>query len=144
MNDEFEQRLSRQPVKEIPSAWRAEILSAARNAQVVRHPSLMARRSWLSIINSQLAAFFWPHPKAWAGLAAVWVFILVLNVSMRDESPQRLAEKSSPPSPEVIVELRKQQRLFAELMGPREETVADRSKTYAPRPRSGRAELLVG
>ena len=35
---------------------------------------------------------------------------------MRDTSP-RVAEKSTPPSPEVIVELKQQQRLFAELVG---------------------------
>ena len=38
---------------------------------------------------------------------------------MRDKTPV-VAEKSAPPSPEVIVELRQQQRLLAELMGPRE------------------------
>jgi hypothetical protein len=77
----------------------------------------------------------WPHPKAWAGLAAVWIFIFAVNVSMRDSSP-RVAEKSAPPSPEVIVELRQQQRLLAELVGPREERDADRSKPYKSRPRT--------
>ena len=57
---------------------------------------------------------------------------------MRDPSPVR-AEKSSPPSPEVIVELRQQQRLLAELIGPRDTSDADRSKSFAPQPRSERA-----
>ncbi len=35
---------------------------------------------------------------------------------MRDTTPV-VAEKSAPPSPEVIVELKQQQRLFAELVG---------------------------
>ena len=38
MNEEmeqFEQRLSRQTVREIPGEWRADILSAARAAQAV-------------------------------------------------------------------------------------------------------------
>ena len=146
MNDEmqqFEARLRRQPPKEIPAAWRTEILAVAHAVQVARRPSHGLNRSWLATFNDRLATIFWPHPKAWAGLAAIWVFILVLNVSIRDRSPVR-AEKALPPSPEVIVELRKQQLLFAELLGPREEPVADRSKTYVPHPRSGRAKWLVG
>ena len=143
MESEFEKQLRRQPVKEIPSAWRAEILSAARAEQPIRHSSSAIRPGWLSTLNSQLSTLLWPHPRAWAGLAAVWIFIFTLNFSTRDKSVM-VAEKSSPPSPEVIVELRKQQRLFAELMEPREAPVADRAKTYVPHPRSGRTEWLVG
>lgn len=140
--DELEQKLSRRPLRTLPAAWRAEILSAAREAEVAVPTLRVAHQSWLSSINSQLSTLLWPHPKAWAGLAAVWVCIGVLNFSTRDTSP-RLAEKSVPPSPEMIAELRQQQRLFAELVGPREEPVADRSKTYAPRPRTWRVELLA-
>jgi hypothetical protein len=61
---------------------------------------------------------------------------------MRDNSP-RIAEKSAPPSPEVMVELKKQQLLFAELMGPRETPDADRQKIFAPKPRSEWAEILM-
>ena len=143
MDSEFEKKLRRQPVKEIPSAWRAEILAAARAEQSIHHPSSVIRPGWLSTLNSQLSTLLWPHPRAWAGLAAVWVCILALNFSTRDKSVM-VAEKSSPPSPEVIVELRKQQRLFAELMEPREAPVADRAKTDVPHPRSGRTEWLVG
>jgi hypothetical protein len=138
MNDEadqFEQRLGRQPLKSIPAEWRAEILTAARAAQPSRHV-------WLSTLNSQLSTVFWPHPKAWAGLATVWVFIFALNFSMRDTSP-RVAEKSAPPSPEVMVELKKQQLLFAELVGPRELSDADRQKLFAPKPRSECVEILA-
>jgi hypothetical protein len=142
--DDFERRLSRQPPKEIPAAWRAEILAVACDARVARQPSAVVRRFWLATFNEQLSTIFWPHPKAWAGLAAVWVLILVLNLSLRDGTPAQLAEKASPPSPEMIAELRKQQRLFAELMGPRDGTVADRSKTFVPRPRSEGVEWRVG
>jgi len=138
MNDEadqFEQRLGRQPLKSIPAEWRAEILTAACAAQPSRHV-------WLSTINSQLSTVFWPHPKAWAGLATVWVFIFALNFSMRDTSP-RVAEKSAPPSPEVMVELKKQQLLFAQLVGPRELSDADRQKLFAPKPRSECVEILA-
>ena len=139
MNDEteqFERRLSRQPLREIPGEWRSDILSAAKRAS---RPEPHA--TFLSTLNRQITAIFWPHPKAWAGLAAVWVLILAVNFSTRDTSP-RMAEKSLPPSPEVIVELRKQQRMFAELVGPREECVADRSKSFRPHPRTESGEVL--
>ena len=140
--DDFEQRLQRQPVRQIPPAWRAEILMAARDAQTVRHASRSTQHSWLSTFNHQLSTVFWPHPKAWAGLAAVWVFIFAVNFSVRDSS-LGIAAKSAPPSPEVIVELKKQQRMFAELVGSYETQATDRRKIFPPKPRSGRAEILM-
>jgi hypothetical protein len=140
--DEFEQKLSRQPLRPVPAAWREEVLSAAREAEPSVQASHVTRHSWLATFNHRLSTLFWPHPIAWAGLAAVWICIGVLNFSTRDASP-RLAEKSVPPSPEMLAELRQQQQMFAELVGPREEPVADRSKTYAPRPRTWRVELLA-
>jgi hypothetical protein len=148
MNDEMEQlerRLNRQPLRQIPAEWRGEILAAASAAQTTCHPSPVTRHlqpSRPSSILHFLSSLLWPHPKAWAGLAAVWIFIFAVNFSMRDSSP-RLAEKSAPPSPEVIVELRQQQRLFAELVGPRETRDADRPRIFTPKPRGERAELVA-
>jgi hypothetical protein len=136
--NEFEQRLSRQVLKKIPGEWRAEILVAA---DVNRREGVRAFTS-AATIRSRLREIFWPAPAAWAGLAAVWIFIFAVNFSMRDASP-RIAEKSAPPSPEVIVELKKQQLLFAELMGPHETPDADRQKIFAPKPRSERVEIVM-
>jgi hypothetical protein len=46
--------------------------------------------------------------------------------------------------PQVIVELRQQQRMLAELIGPRDTSDAERSKSFVPQPRSERTEILVG
>lgn len=146
MDPEFEKRLQRQPVKPIPGEWRAEILAAAREAQAACHLSPVTchlKPSRPASILHFLSSLLWPHPKAWAGLAAVWVFILVLNVSMREGAPRREMAKTSPPSPEMIAELKQQQRMFAELVGSREETVADRSKSYPNRPRTWRVEMVA-
>ena len=145
--DNFEQKLQRQPLRQIPAEWRGEILVAAdvnRRDRPVREFTFAATPfgRFLSTLNAQLSTMLWPHPQAWAGLAAIWVLILAVNFSMRDPSPVR-AEKSSPPSPEVIVELRQQQRMLAELIGSRDEHVADRSKSFVPQPRSERAGFLV-
>ncbi len=140
MNEEtepFEQRLSRQPLRQVPATWRGEILAAADlNQRKVRAFTSAAT------FRVRMRDIFWPAPAAWAGLAAVWIFIFAVNLSMRDPSPRR-AEKSAPASPEVMVELRKQQMMLAELIGPREPRDADRPKNVAPRPRGARAELVA-
>jgi hypothetical protein len=144
MNEEteqFERRLSRQPLRQIPAEWRGEILSAAREAAVSRHPSPVTRHSFLSTFNHQLSTILWPHPKAWAGLAAVWILIFAVDFSMRDTSPV-VAEKAAPPSPEVIVELKQQQRMLAELIGSSQARDAELPR-FLPQPRSERVEILM-
>jgi hypothetical protein len=135
--NEFEQKISRQPLKEIPGEWRAEILAAADvNRRKVREFTFAAT------VASGIRQIFWPAPAAWAGLAAVWICIFAINFSIRDKTPV-VAEKVSSPSPEVLAELRQQKLLFAQLIGSTETQVADRQKLFLPRPRSARAEILV-
>jgi hypothetical protein len=139
MNDEteqFERRLSRQPMRQAPRELRADILSATKQAS---RPTSHA--SFLSTLNHQLSTLFWPHPKAWAALAAVWIFIFALNFSIRDKMPM-VAEKVLPPSPEVVAELRQQKLLFAELIGSSDAREAESPKFF-PRPRTERAEILT-
>jgi len=136
--DNFEQELRRQPLRQVPAEWRNEILAAA----TARHASRVTRHSFLSTLNAQLLALLWPHPKAWVGLAAVWILILAVDFSARDRS-STAADRSAPPSPETTVELRQRQRLLAELIGPRDTPDTDRSKSLAPLPRSERMELMA-
>jgi hypothetical protein len=136
--EQFERRLNRQPMRQIPGEWREEILSAAERAS---RPA--PRASFLSTLNHQLSTILWPHPKAWAGLAAIWMLIFAMDFSARDTSPA-VAEKFSRPSSEVIVELKQQQRMLAELIGPRDKSNVDRSKSLVPPPRSERRfEILT-
>ena len=144
--DDFEQKLQRQPLRQIPGEWRDEILVAAdvnRRNRPVRKFTFAATpfRRLLSIFNHQLSTLLWPHPKAWAGLAAVWILIFALDFSVRDKAPV-MAEKSAPPSPEVIVQLRQQQRMLAELIGARETHDAE-PQQFFPRPRSECAEIVT-
>jgi hypothetical protein len=100
--DDFEQRLQRQPLRQIPSEWRRDILSAAKSTAANPAPRSAFCVSFLSTINAQLSTILWPHPKAWAGLVAVWILIFAVDFSVRDATPV-VAEKAAPPSPEVIV-----------------------------------------
>jgi hypothetical protein len=130
MNTEnFEQELRSQPLRRIPAEWRDDILAIARRATSPR-PAILdtqPRLWWRALLE--------PCPQAWAGLAAVWLVILVVNFSMRDE-PHTIARRSPPPSPEVIVALQQQQRLLVELIGTVEKPAAGRPKPFQPQPRS--------
>ena len=144
MNEEtesLEQRLKRQSVRQIPAEWRTEILKAS-GTRFIRQPATVAEYSLLSKLNCCLASLFWPHPAAWAGLAAVWIFIFAVNFSIQEKTPV-VAEKIAPPSPEVMAELREQRRLFVELTGLNDSSDADQQKKFVPRPRSERVELLT-
>ena len=132
--DDFEQRLKRQSPRQIPGEWRAKILRETNAVAVSRLSSLDSRSSWFSTLNHQLSTLLWPHPKAWAGLAAVWIFIFALNFSMRDKTPT-VAEKVSPPSPEMVAQLKQQQLMFAQLLGANDLQPADRQK-FLPLPHS--------
>ena len=143
--DDFEKRLQRQPLRQVPREWREEILSAARQAsapQPTPHPAHRFRTSLLSTLNAQLSTFLWPHPAAWAGLAALWLVIGGLNLATREASPQ-VARRASPPSVEVFMAFHEQEQLLAELLGPREAPVAERPKPAVPRPRSERRRTLL-
>ena len=144
--DDFEQKLQRQPLRQVPAEWREEILVAAdvnRRNRPVREFTFAATpfRRFLSTLNAQLSTILWPHPRAWAGLAAVWILILAVNFSLRDPAPA-MADKSAPSSPEVIAELRQQQRLLVELMGSSQTREAEPPK-FLPRPRTARVEILT-
>ena len=84
-----------------------------------------------------------PSRQIWTGLAAVWILIFVFNFSQRDPAEQ-LARKSPPPSPEMILTFRQQERLLAELIGPNEPQAVAPSKPFLPQPRSeGWIEILM-
>jgi hypothetical protein len=137
--DDFESQLQRKPLRPIPAEWRGEILATAGRKSKAEDRE--QEWFWPSSLVSRLSTIFWPHPRAWAGLAAVWILILAVDFSLRDPSPA-MAEKSAPSSPEVMVELRQQQRLLVELMGSSQTREAEPPK-FLPRPQTARAEILT-
>lgn len=124
--DDFEKQLQRQPLRPMPAAWRAEILKAADAASPAP--------SFLSTLNSQLSALLWPCPKAWAGLAAVWLVILAVNYASEDKS-EILEAKSPPPSPQMMIALEEQRKMLATLIESYDESPAEPPKPFVPRPR---------
>jgi len=138
--DDFEQRLQRQPLRSIPTEWRQEILEAA---DVNRRNEPVRELTFAATIKLRLRELLWPCPKAWVGLAAVWLVILVLNFETK-EKPIAVTKKQPPPSPEMQIVMKEQRRILAELLmerpGPRE---ADQRKPGTPSPRSERRREMM-
>ena len=146
--DDFETRLRRQPLRQMPGEWRQGILSAARQAVSAQPaprstPYVHVPHSFLSTLSSRLSTLLWPHPAAWAGLAAAWVVILGLNLATQNTTV-RIARRGVSPPPQVFMAFQEQQRLLSELLGPGERQVADKPKPVLPLPRSDlRSRLLM-
>jgi len=139
MNDDtqFENRLRHQRVKPVPGEWRDDILREAKRAVKVQRLSPENSYSLLANLKSRLASVLWPVPRAWAGLAAVWVAILVMNFSAADKTAAA-AMVGPPPSRETMQALKQQQRLLAELVERPELPKADSPRTNPLGPRSQR------
>jgi hypothetical protein len=83
-----------------------------------------------------------PCRRTWAGLAAVWMALLIFNVSQRDKA-ELAARKLPPPSPEAIMAWRQQERLLAELIGPSAPGDAEHRKIFLPKPRTENAATVA-
>ena len=139
--DDLEKHLRSQPMRQVPPQWRTDILSAARQAS----PSEHAPRTTHHVPRSPslFSTLLWPHPTAWAGLAAIWLLILGFNLATGPSAPL-VAKRASPTAPQVLMAFQEQERLLSELLGPRETPVAERPKPAQPRPRSElRRRLLM-
>jgi hypothetical protein len=81
-----------------------------------------------------------PSRRTWAGIAAAWVLILVVNFALRDPAP---AGKTMVPAP-AMMSFQEQQRLINELLADRAQPRdADRPKTVQLGPRSGRSVMSM-
>jgi hypothetical protein len=130
-SDDFEKHLQRQPLRPIPAQWRAEILQQATAASTRNPKPETQNRSFLS-------ALLWPHPKAWAGLATVWILIVTLRFASQDKL-SNTAQATPSSSQAIAVNLKEQQQILAELMetsGAAPEI--DRPKPFVPQPHSER------
>jgi hypothetical protein len=130
-NDEFEQRLQRQPFRAVPEEWRSEILQSAHLARCLLPSTFDSRplnwwRAWL-----------WPNPRAWAGLAAAWAAILVLIIANRAPEPASTASLPAP-SNQILLVLTEQRRMLAKLIESPTQTPAAEPNPAAPKPRSQR------
>jgi hypothetical protein len=135
-SDDFENQLQRQPMRPIPSAWRDEILGAARHKCEPRHSTLKPQQvSWWREL-------LWPCPQAWAGLAAVWMLIFALKV-VTLEPAQVVSARPALPVKELQMALQERRRMWVEFAGPT--ALVEPPKRFVPGPRSERRnEIAAG
>jgi hypothetical protein len=141
MNDDnFEQRLRNQSMRNVPADWRRQILRSATAAANMNQRGGFGRDvTFADTLKAWLTTILWPAPKAWAGLAAVWIAIFALNFSARDKTPM-LAMQSPPPSRAYVELLKEQRRELAELAGLSVPADVDKPKPILPAPRSDRRD----
>lgn len=142
MNDDFEKRIRRVAPREVPSAWREEILAAARSAEISRPAPCATPRGWLSSLMDWLAIVMLPRPVAWAGVAAAWIVIIALNIAAQDDSaPAGISYAAAVVSPETLQALQQQRLLLAELVDRAKSHPMNRPKSRPTGPRSQRREV---
>ncbi|HXR47613.1 MAG TPA: hypothetical protein VN784_09255 [Candidatus Limnocylindrales bacterium] len=126
-----------EPSPETQIRWAKAIQVAAdvnRREQPVREWTFTVTLA--NVVRLSFLELIWPCRRIWGGLAAVWILILVANVSMQDRSQATMAKTA--PSAEMIMTWRQQERLLAELMNPNESRAAVPPKPFSPRPSSER------
>ena len=103
-----------------------------------RGPNLV---SWfLGCPNTVWRELILPSRRIWAGLAAVWLVLAIVNISQRDHSPAGRITSAAP-----TMSFQEQQRWMNELFADRSLPLdGDRPKTFLPQPSSERRiEILV-
>lgn len=98
--------------------------------------------SFLGCSNKLWLELVWPCRRIWTGLAAVWVLLLIVNFSQRDNVSCVTGKTAS--SGEVTMSLQAQQRwmnkLFVDRSAPPE---AERPRSFTPKPRTENAETAT-
>ncbi len=136
-HDPFEQRLRRQPLRQVPPAWREEILAQAQPAAGVNRSCAPASElPFAAALWLRLRELLWPCPQAWAGLAAVWAVMLAVSFATSEKAVSVQARWPEPPSREMRQMLRQQRQMLAELSGTAESVEASRPGSASPPPRS--------
>ena len=127
--DEFEKKMRAVPRREVPAAWREQILGPLRDQEAA--PAIAWWRQWL-----------WPHPTAWASLAVIWLAIFALHFAAAPEPVTPFAALTKP-APEMLQAFEDRIRLMAELSPESAQPEAEPAPADRPRSCRSRAEVAV-
>jgi hypothetical protein len=131
----WEDNFSRiQPDPTVQRQWARAVQAAGRPEPVRRLTPAMAFLDWWQDV-------IWSSRRVWAGLAAIWIVLLVVNLSGREQSP---AIAKSGPSAAMMMALKDQQRILAELLPDHfVPPDTDRPRLFLPKPRTERMKMLT-
>jgi anti-sigma factor RsiW len=139
-----ETSLNARMVAKLKQEQRTPALWAKLEQQVIR--AAPASRSQPAAEADQPKSWWrellWPCPQAWAGLAAVWVAILVTHAVSNPE-PQVAVHNAVPLAPDVKLALKQQGQLLAELIDAPETAPAAKPRSPVVSPRSERGSKLL-
>jgi hypothetical protein len=133
--DDFEKRLQRQAPRQIPAAWREEIVSVSKAASLSQAGSVRPMPTITSLTFSLWRELVCPSRHIWAGLATVWVIILIANANLTTGRPIA-SVGSTTSSAELWFLFREQTLLVAELSASVESKPIQLPDATPPRPRS--------
>lgn len=97
---------------------------------------------WFGGFRKIWEELYFPSRRIWAGLAAVWILILITNISQRDNPAHIANERLSAAGP--TMSLQAQQRWLNELLADRAiNPAADRARNFSPKPRTEKTETTA-
>jgi hypothetical protein len=137
--DDFENKLKRQPLRQIPDDWREDILRTAREHA---SPALKSRQPFL--IRDVLVLWrelIQPFRYAWSGMAVLWVVFWMVNARLEiTDSPTGSATVTSAASDSIRL-FEEQRQVLVELTGRIDLSPAEPPQESHPKPRS---ERMIG
>jgi hypothetical protein len=134
--DDFEKKLQRQPLRQIPGGWRQAILRTAqeRASSAVQHPEPVLLRAMLITWRELIQ----PCRYAWSGMAALWLIFWMVNANMELGDRSKRTEMPTRAASERIRFLEEQRQVLVELSGPIDLSPAEPSRRTHPKPHSER------
>ncbi|MDB6055987.1 MAG: hypothetical protein JWN25_3510 [Verrucomicrobiales bacterium] len=129
--DEFEENLKRQTRRTIPGEWRKQILSAA---QTRKQNTSDSKPAW----RIKIEELFWPNPKAWIGMAFVWILLGLIHLTMVYSNESQIMAAEATPD---IMAFGEQEKLFTEAFG--QMTRSEASFQTPKKPIAPRSEVPV-
>ena len=89
------------------------------------------RELWIAAVRFWQEAL-WPWRRAWVGMAATWVAILVFGLAT-GETPRTASSQPPQTDPQVLALLQEQKQLLTQLLGPGAPPLVSRLRTPGPR-----------
>jgi hypothetical protein len=134
--DDFEKKLRRQPLRQIPTDWREAILRTAREqaSSAVRPPESVLVRGLLVVWRELIQ----PCRYAWSVMAALWLIFWAVNTRTELSDSPTPAAASNEVASERIRSFAEQRRVLVELTGAVDLSPTESSRRAHPKRRSER------